>query len=160
AEYAQAEQTGHEHGQGRRLGDRIEYGDAGYRNIRRGWREWTGAAVGASERGQGAVEGRERIAAAKGVCSRNDIAVDHVVRKFELELRVGERRRGQSHLIDNCVLTVSLVHPMELQQGTGIRLTQPNPKVMALGCGSGAAKEQLICPQYLGGHREIEQADG
>src|SRR5262249_35653705 len=123
--YAQAEQTGREDGERGRLGDRVEGVEAGTRNVRRRGRERAGPAVGAPERGQGAVEGRERIAAAKGVCSRDDITVGDVVGKFELELRVGKLCWRQSHLIDNCILTVSLVDPSELQHGTGISFTYP-----------------------------------
>jgi len=62
----QTEQSDYQDGKRGGLGDRIECLEAGYRKIQAG-REQVRAAVSAPERGQGAVEARQRIAAAKGV---------------------------------------------------------------------------------------------
>ena len=58
-------------------------------------------------------------------------------------MRVGKLCRRQSYLIDNCILTVSLVDPSELQHRTGIGLTYPQINFQARG---GAAKMKLVGP--------------
>ena len=128
ADHAQAAQgSGAEDSERGRLGNRIECLEAGLPKIL-GGREYVGGAVSAPQFSQAAVEAGECIAAAKGIESCEHIAVGDVVGDFELELRLGEFRWRQSHLIDDRVLAVNIVDPLELQHGTGIYLAYPHMK--------------------------------